>query len=267
MMTLPSIFISHGAPTIALEEDAFTRAVRRYGESLAGARGVAVVSAHWQTRGGFRVNAVARPGLIYDFGGFPDDLYHMRYDAAGDPALAGEIAALLGAELEEQRGWDHGVWIPLRILLPEANLPVVEISLPHPADPHALIDAGRKLAPLRDRGIVIVGSGGIVHNLRAIGPAMGTGQREPAPDAWAAEFDRWAFERFRARDLEALADYRRHPAAALAVPTPEHFEPLLVVAGSMRDDDEVVPIHEGMLYGNLSMRAFAVERRSGAAAS
>lgn len=255
-MTQPALFISHGAPTIALEDDAFTRAVRRYGETLRDARAIAVVSAHWQTRGRMRVNAVPRPEPIYDFGGFPDELYRMRYDAPGDPELAREIASLLGAELETERGWDHGVWIPLRILLPAANLQVVEISLPQPADPRALIEAGRKLAPLRDRGVVVAGSGGIVHNLRAIDLR----DRERAPDPWALEFDRWVYERLQARDLDALAEFRTHPAAPLAAPTPEHFEPLLVVAGAMRDDDEVVPIHEGILYGNLSMRALAAKR-------
>lgn len=256
--TQPAIFISHGAPTIALEQDSFTRSVRSYGETLRDARAIAIVSAHWQTRGGMRVNASPHPSLIYDFGGFPDELYRMRYDAPGDTPLAGEIASIAGATLETNRGWDHGVWIPLRILLPDATLPVVEISLPHPADPRALLDAGRRLAPLRDRGIVIAGSGGIVHNLGAINLR----EREGAIEPWAVEFDHWAFERLLARDLDALADFRSHPRARLAAPTPEHFEPLLVVAGAMRDDDEVVPIHEGVLYGNLSMRAFAIERRS-----
>jgi 4,5-DOPA dioxygenase extradiol len=256
--TQPAIFISHGAPTIALEHDSFTRAVGTYGSSVAGARAIAIVSAHWQTRGGMRVNAVARPELIYDFGGFSDELYRMRYDAPGDPALAQEIATLLGADVESSRGWDHGVWIPMRIAFPGAAIPIVEISLPNPADPQALIDAGRKLAPLRERGVVIAGSGGVVHNLRAITFA----EREPRAEEWAKEFDEWAFERLRAHDVEALANYAAQRGAAMAAPTPEHFEPLLVVAGAMREDDEVVPIHEGFLYGTLSMRAFAIERRS-----
>jgi 4,5-DOPA dioxygenase extradiol len=256
--TQPAIFISHGAPAIALEHDSFTRAVGTYGSSVTEARAIAIVSAHWQTRGGMRVNAVPRPELIYDFGGFSDELYRMRYDAPGDPALAQEIAALLGAELETSRGWDHGVWIPLRIAFPNATIPVVEISLPDPADPHALIDAGRKLTTLRDRGVIVAGSGGVVHNLGAINLR----EREGTVDPRAMEFDRWIFERLVARDLEGLAGFRSHRLAPFAAPTPEHFEPLLVVAGAMRDDDKVVPIHEGFLYSNLSMRAFAIERRS-----
>src|SRR5438270_13043397 len=114
---LPSLFISHGAPSIALERDGFTRAVASFGESLRGARAIAAVSAHWQARG-VRVNAVAHPETIYDFGGFSEELYKIRYEAPGDPALAREISTLLGAPLEESRGWDHGLWVPMRILIP-----------------------------------------------------------------------------------------------------------------------------------------------------
>src|SRR5216684_697087 len=120
--SMPSLFISHGAPSIAIEQDDFTRAVAAYGATLAGARAIVIVSAHWQTRG-LRVNAVAHPETIYDFGGFSEALYRIRYEAPGDPALAREIANLLGgATLEETRGWDHGLWVPLRILFPEARV-------------------------------------------------------------------------------------------------------------------------------------------------
>jgi 4,5-DOPA dioxygenase extradiol len=153
--SMPALFISHGAPSIALEQDDFTRGVAAHGKSLAGARAIAVVSAHWQARG-VRVNAVAHPETIYDFGGFSEELHKIRYEAPGDPALAREIAALLGgAPLEESRGWDHGLWVPMRILLPDATIPIVEIAQPYPTTPAELLRIGQALAPLRDRGIVI----------------------------------------------------------------------------------------------------------------
>ena len=251
---MPSLFISHGAPSIAIEQDEFTRAVASFGESLRDARAIAVVSAHWQARS-VRVNAVARPDTIYDFGGFSEELYKIRYEASGDPSLAREIAALLGdAALEEERGWDHGLWVPFRILLPGANIPIVEIAQPYPTTPGELLRIGQALGPLRDRGIVIAGSGGIVHNLRAIH----LGDKNAPVDDWAKQFDDWFAEHLAARDFDTLTRYRDlAPHATLAVPTPEHFEPVFVALGAARETDSLTTIYEGFHYGNLSMRTFA----------
>jgi 4,5-DOPA dioxygenase extradiol len=252
---MPSLFISHGAPSIAIEQDDFTRAVSAFGKTLRGARSVAVVSAHWQSRS-VRVNAVARPETIYDFGGFAEELYNIRYEAPGDPELAREIAALLGgAALEEERGWDHGLWVPLRILLPEAKIPIVEIAQPYPTTPAELLRIGQALAPLRDDGVVITGSGGIVHNLRAIH----LGDKNAPVDDWAKEFDDWFATHLAARDFDTLTRYRDlAPHATLAVPTPEHFEPVFVALGASRDTDSLTTVYEGFHYGNLSMRTFAL---------
>jgi len=251
---MPALFISHGAPSIAIETDDFTRAVDAYGATLEGARAIAVISAHWQERD-VRVNAVAHPEMIYDFGGFPEALYKIRYEAPGDPTLAREIASLLGgAELEEQRGWDHGLWVPLRIALPGANVPIVEIAQPFPTTPEQLMTIGRALAPLRDRGVVIIGSGGIVHNLRRLHRP----DKNAPVDDWAREFDTWVAKQLGTRDFAALMRYRElAPHADLAVPTPEHFEPIFITAGATRDTDTLTTIYEGFHYGNLSMRAFA----------
>jgi 4,5-DOPA dioxygenase extradiol len=251
---MPSLFISHGAPSIAIEHDDFTRAVESFGESLHGARAIVVVSAHWQART-VRVNAVPRPETIYDFGGFAEELYEIRYEAPGDPALAREIAALLGgAALEETRGWDHGLWVPMRILVPDANVPIVEIAQPYPTTPADLLRIGQALSPLRDRGVVIAGSGGIVHNLRAIHLA----EKDAPVDDWAKEFDEWFAKHLAVRDFETLTRYRElAPHANLAVPTPEHFEPLFVALGASRETDSLTTIYEGFHYGNLSMRTFA----------
>jgi 4,5-DOPA dioxygenase extradiol len=251
---MPSLFISHGAPSIAIEHDDFTRAVASFGKSLSGARAIAVVSAHWQARS-VRVNAVAHPETIYDFGGFSEELYKIRYEAPGDPALAREISALLGnAPLEESRGWDHGLWVPLRILLPDANIPIVEIAQPNPTTPAELLRIGQALAPLRDRGVVIAGSGGIVHNLRAIHLA----DKNALVDDWAKQFDDWFATHLASRDFDTLTRYRDlAPHANLAVPTPEHFEALFVTLGASRETDRLTTIHEGFNYSNLSMRTFA----------
>lgn len=252
---MPSLFISHGAPSIAIEQDDFTRAVASFGKTLRGARAIAVVSAHWQARS-VRVNAVARPETIYDFGGFSEELYKIRYEAPGDPALAREIAALLGgASLEEQRGWDHGLWVPLRILLPDADIPIVEIAQPNPTTPADLLRIGQTLAPLRDDGVVIAGSGGIVHNLRAIHLA----DKNAPVDEWARQFDDWFATHLAARDFSTLTRYAElAPHANLAVPTPEHFEPVFVALGASRETDSLTTIYEGFHYGNLSMRTFAL---------
>jgi 4,5-DOPA dioxygenase extradiol len=252
MTRQPALFLAHGAPTIAIEDTEITRAYHRFGERLQGARALVVVSAHWQTPAVAHVNAVARPSLIYDFGGFPDELYRLRYDAPGDPALAVEIARLLHVPLEENRGWDHGVWTPLLHLFPAHETPIVEISLPYPATPHDLLAMGVKLAPLRDDGVVIAGSGVIVHNLAL---ARFT-QRDAPADAWAQSFDDWVAACIAARDFDALAAYRDRPEARRAVPTVEHFQPLLVVCGASREDDTYMELASGMEYANLSMRSF-----------
>jgi 4,5-DOPA dioxygenase extradiol len=248
------MFVSHGAPSIAVEEDDYTRTLARFGERLAHARAIAVVSAHWQAPAPMRVNAVARPEPIYDFGGFSPELYTMRYDAPGDPELAREIASLLGATLETSRGWDHGLWVPMHVMLGAHPLPTVEISLPFGATPHDLLDAGRRLAPLRERGVVIAGSGGIVHNLRM----LNMGSKHAAPEPWAAEFDERIAEWIRTRDFDAIAAYReKAPNARLAAPTPEHFDPLFVTLGAMREDDEIETVFAGFHYGTLSLRTIA----------
>jgi 4,5-DOPA dioxygenase extradiol len=251
---MTALFVSHGAPSIAIEDDAYTRTLREYGHSLAGARAIAVVSAHWEAPPPVRVNAVARPEPIYDFGGFSRQLYTMRYDAPGHPELAQEIASMIGAKLETTRGWDHGLWVPLHVMLRDNPIPAVEISLPAATPPRDLLALGRTLGALRDRGVVVAGSGGIVHNLRI----LNLGDKESEPAAWAAEFDAWAWDKIEQRDFDTLAEYRtKAPHANLAVPTPEHFDPVFVPLGAAREDDELTNVFAGFHYGTLSMRTFA----------
>ena len=260
-MTAPVLLVSHGAPTTVLEPDApFGMALRAFGERVRPSA-VAIVSAHWQTRApAVRVTGAARPPLIYDFGGFPQAMYEMQYAAPGAPELAREIVDALAAAhavdgaprwdaaVDEARGWDHGVWTALKLAYPAADVPVVEVSLPT-ASPAALVALGRALAPFRARDVFVVGSGTVVHNLRAIG--------EEAD--WAHAFDAWFADAVRRRDLQALVEWRTHgPEAARAHPTSEHFDPFLVAMGATAEGEPVTTLHEEMAFGSLSMRTIAI---------
>lgn len=259
MHRFPAVFVSHGAPSVALEDDDYTHALRRFGAGVGSPEAILVASAHWEARAPLRINAQPRPPLIYDFGGFPEPLYRLTYPAPGAPELAEETAALLTRAgipnaLERDRGWDHGVWVPLRIAFPGADVPVVEISLPVPRTPADLIAIGRALAPLRDR-VLILGSGGVVHNLSL----LHWGTKDAPVDGWARGFDDWVGVRLEAGDLDTLAGYRAAaPDAARAVPTAEHFDPLLLIVASAGEDERASPIYDGFHYGNLSMRCFTI---------
>ena len=258
-MTSPALFFSHGAPTLAMEPGDYGRALEELGRSLAPRpRAVVVFSGHFEEPLPARATGAARPPLIYDFGGFPDEMYRIRYPAPGDPQLAAEIAGLLHAAgipsaVDPSRGWDHGLWVPLRMAFPDADVPIVEVSQPAGASPAELMQIGAALAPLRERGVVIAGSGGIVHNLRRV--RFGDGG---AVDGWAKEFDAWVAERLETMDVDSLARYRTEgPHAALAVPTAEHFNPLFVVLGALSKEDRAQTVYAGFQYGNISLRSVA----------
>lgn len=259
MTSAPVLFVSHGAPSVALEDNAYTRALQSYGARLSGITAVVVVSAHWEEYGPVRVTTSPNPATIHDFGGFHDALYAMRYPAPGAPELAAEVIRLLSASgiearADAERGFDHGVWVPLRLLLPDASTPTIGVSLPAPRESASLVDLGRALSPLRDRGVLIVGSGGVVHNLRRIDSSATDG----SVANWAAAFDAWAAGKIAAKDAAGLADYRRSaPSASLAVPTSEHYDPLLTAVGATRPSDRVETLFEGFAYGTLSMRSVA----------
>lgn len=257
---MPAWFVAHGSPMLAVEQDDFTAALRREGDALPRPRGIVVVSAHWETAGSIRVTSGKQLPLIYDFSGFPSTLYDVRYPCPGDPSLAAEIALLLldanlSAAVELHRGIDHGVWVPLMHAFPKADIPVVEVSLPVPRSPDHVVRVGKALAPLRERGILLVGSGGLVHNLRRV-----RFEDKAAPvDEWAREFDAWVRDRLRALDIPGLAAYRSGaPHADLAVPTTEHFDPVFFVLGAGTAADRVRELFEGFHYGNLSMRSLSL---------
>ncbi len=259
----PSVFVAHGSPMFGIAAGEYGETLRRFATRFPRPAAIVVVSAHWEAPGAVRVSAVKKPDLIYDFGGFPPALYELTYLAPGSPWIAEEALTLLAdagipAAREDERGWDHGVWIPLRLLYPEADVPVVEVSLPLPRDPGTVLRVGAALAPLRRQNVLLLGSGGIVHNLR-----LARLDRETGPvDDWARAFDAWVRERIEARDFAALARYRElAPDAELAVPETEHFDPLLFAAGATREDDRIEEIATGFQYANLSLSSYAFAPR------
>ena len=250
----PSLFISHGSPMFAVEPGLLGPNLSTLGRSLDDIAAVLVVSPHWQTRG-VRVAATAAPETIHDFGGFPAALYQLQYPVPGAPALAEEALRLLTeagfeARLDPQRGLDHGAWVPLRHLLPDASVPVFQVSMPHDLDAAGALRLGQALTPLRDRGVLVIGSGSLTHNLYEFRQHI----RDPE---YAQEFADWVRDAVVARDVEALVDYRRRaPHAERAHPTEEHYLPLLVALGASAADEVSTRIPGGMTYGVLSMDSF-----------
>jgi 4,5-DOPA dioxygenase extradiol len=261
MVSLPSVFIGHGAPTTALDRDPTHEFLKGLGQKLERPDAILCVSAHWESERPAASTATA-PETIYDFYGFPEPLYQLRYPAPGAPELAARAAELLGGaglacDLEPDQGLDHGAWIPLLLMYPDADVPVAQLSIQHHLGPAHHLAMGRALAPLRDGGVLILGSGNVTHNLQdAIGRLRGgSGAGDPPPE-WAVAFDGWVAERVAEGAVDDLADYRaRAPFAEVAHPRDEHFLPLFVVAGAGGGAGR--QIHAHFALSSLSMAAFA----------
>lgn len=245
---------------IAIEDDPWRRALMEVGAKLPKPRAIVVVSAHFEESGPVRVTASPSPETIHDFSGFPEELFRIRYPAKGDPGLAALIVRLLeeagfAAKTDRERGLDHGTWVPLLSLYPAAGIPVVEVSQPLRRNPEDALRMGAALARLRDEGVLLMGTGGVVHNLRALVPSAPPGTAVE----WAREFDEWFATRLAAMDVASLASYRTTaPHAERAVPSPEHFDPIFVVLGSARSGERASTVYEGFRYGTLSMRSFSI---------
>lgn len=250
----PVFFCAHGSPMNALGNSAFARSLSGWGRGWPACRAILLVSAHWRATQA-RLTGAAWPETVHDFFGFPVELDALRYPAPGDPALALRVAGLLAAAgfesgVDQARGLDHGAWAPLRVALPEAEVPVVQLSLLR-ASPARHLELGAVLRPLRDEGVLIVGSGNLVHNL---GTAVLEDVGAPAA-AWSREFDQWVAERLRAGDHADLAGYAtRQRHGALAHPTDEHYLPVLVAAGAAGAEARVSFPVEGFEHGTLSLR-------------
>ena len=257
--TLPSLFVSHGAPLFAVEVGTTGPALQAWGAQLpADLRGVVVMSPHWMTRG-MAVMTTEQPQTWHDFGGFPPALYELQYPAPGSPALAQEVldllaAAGLPAQPDAKRPFDHGTWVPLMHLLPQANVPVVQVSLPTDAGPREVYAMGAALASLREHGVLVMGSGSMTHNLAEF---FG-GEREPAP--YVLEFSRWIESTMAAGDTEALFNYRSlAPHAHRAHPSEDHFLPIFFALGAAGKDARANYLSREVMYSMLSMDAFTLQ--------
>lgn len=248
-MRFPTGFVGHGAPINALNAERGAD-WNSWAQSTPKPTAVLSISAHYE-QAPPSLGATTTVPLLYDFWGFPEPLYRIAYPAPGAPDLATRIESLLGSTTvirEERRGLDHGTWVPLLHMYPDADVPVLQLSLPWTEDPVRMFELGRRLAPLRDEGVFILGSGNVVHNLRAADWSDG-----PTPQ-WAAEFDHWLSEVLTDDRDDLLQDYRRNPLSGVCHPTQEHFVPLLVAAGAATEHDQVSFPIEDFELGSLSMR-------------
>ena len=260
---LPSLFVSHGSPMLAVEPGRTGPLLRSIGERLPTPKAVLIVSPHWETQTP-RVGNLVKQRVIHDFGGFPQELYALDYPAAGSPELAERVAGLLrdaGLHAQTDDGWglDHGAWVPLRYLYPHADIPVLQLSLQPHQPPAYHYRIGQLLAPLAKEGIVLIGSGSFTHNLREL--------RRNDADAGDAphtmEFLQWFLTQMQAGNLEALLDYRDSaPHSVRTHPTDEHLLTLFFAMGAADDWTQSVHLDSGSTYHSLRMDAFAFGSQS-----
>lgn len=254
MNVLPTLYISHGSPMTALQPGLTGTRLAELASLLPRPRAIVIASAHWLSQR-LQVGAAPRPETIHDFGGFPPALYQMHYAAAGDPALAEHVAQLLDranlpATLQAERGLDHGAWVPLRLLYPDANIPVVPLSIQPALGSRHHYAVGQALASLRNEGVLVIGSGSITHNLHDL--AAGYSDERQAP--YVRPFIEWMEQRLVAGDVDALLDYRQQaPFAQRAHPTDEHLLPLFVALGAAGANAHAERIDAGIDLGLLAM--------------
>lgn len=256
-MKPPVLFISHGAPTLPIEPGETGAAWRALGMQLEMPNSILVISAHWTTSVP-TVSTVERPQTIHDFSGFPDELYRLRYPAPGAPQMAMDLMkslqyAGIASLHDDTRGLDHGAWVPLMFLFPAADVPVTQLSLQAEADPTWHFNLGRAMRSLRDQGVLIVASGSITHNLRAL---FAHPQGQAVPE-WVIAFCDWMTARIAAGDIASLLNYRElAPYAAQNHPTDEHLLPLFVALGAAEDITQSTHLNQVMTYGILAMDAW-----------
>ncbi|HEY0597147.1 class III extradiol ring-cleavage dioxygenase [Sphingopyxis sp.] len=266
MRRLPGLFVSHGSPMMALEPSPARDFLAGLGTRLRRPRAILVVSAHHDAAyqgGRATVTASPAPPTIHDFGGFPDELFAMRYPAPGDPGLANRIVDLLAGQglavtADSERGLDHGAWVPLSLIYPDADIPVVQLSIHSNASPEWHYALGQALAPLRDDDVLVIGSGSITHNLRALFSAR-LPIDAPAP-AWVTDFTDWIAERMAAGAVDdVLHSVERAPHGTDNHPTPDHILPLYVVMGAGGASLNAERLHQSVTYGLLAMDVYAFD--------
>ena len=257
MDPMPSVFVSHGAPTLAIEPGEAGAMLAGLGLRLPRPSAILVASAHWEAPHA-AVSSARWPRTIHDFYGFPRELYSLSYGPPGAPQLAARVAGLLrqagiDCDLAPERGLDHGAWVPLRYLFPSADIPVTQLAISPVRGAAWHLALGRALAPLADEGVLVIGSGGLTHNLREVREQV---DGAPAPD-WVRAFADWVADAVAAGDAAALVDYRRKgPQACRNHPTDEHYLPLLVALGAAGEGARGIRLPGGVSYGVLAMDAF-----------
>lgn len=251
--TMPSIFVAHGSPFL-LDDDVWVDELRTWATAMPRPEAVLMISAHWEERP-LTIGATTTAPLIYDFYGFPEQYYQVQYAAPGAPQLAARVRELLAGKQpvadDPLRGLDHGAYVPMKAMYPDADVPVLQVSLPT-MEASTLLEVGRALAPLREEGVLVIGSGFLTHNLRAA-----DFRPEPETPSWAADFDAWAEDVLARQDADALVDYRaKAPAVRQVLPTHEHFVPVVVAMGTAVDSPGAVqfPV-TGFFAGSLTKRS------------
>ncbi|AHM59689.1 extradiol ring-cleavage dioxygenase class III protein subunit B [Flammeovirgaceae bacterium 311] len=252
---MPALFMGHGSPMNAIEENSFTKGWRQAGEELPLPAAILCISAHWLTRGTY-ITAMEAPATIHDFGGFPESLYEVQYAAKGNPELAKlaqETTKSNSIALSHDWGLDHGAWSVLRHLYPQANIPVVQLSLDYTKDLQWHYQLARELASLRDRGVLVVGSGNIVHNLRLLDWHRSTGF------GWALEANDKIKNFIQQRDHQQLINYRNlGTAVQQAVPTPDHYLPLIYTLGLQDEKEQATFFNDDTVVGSISMTSVKI---------
>lgn len=263
MQTMPALFISHGAPTLAMSDSPARHFLAQLGASLPRPSAILVVSAHWETMDGVAVSLAQQPETIHDFGGFPQALYEMRYPAPGAAAVAEQAARRLeGAgftvKRSDSRGLDHGAWVPLSLIYPQADIPAAQVSVMRGASPADHERLGRALAPLREQGVLVIGSGSLTHNLYEFrGQAI-----DAEVPAWVSDFAGWMRRAIEQGDRDELLNYRtRAPHAARNHPTDEHLLPLFVALGAGGEGAIGRRLHSSHEYGILAMDVYSFDQQ------
>lgn len=258
MSEIPSIFISHGAPDLLLNSSPAREFLSQLGQQFQKPKAILVISAHWNTAHPV-VSAATQPETIHDFGGFPSALYRLQYPAPGAPQLADRINTLLKAsdftsEIAANRGLDHGAWNPLMLIYPDADIPTTQLSIQPHQDAAYHLRLGQALEPLKEEGVLILASGGVTHNLGAIGEYA----FDAPPPHWVSEFADWLTAKANAGDIEALVNYRQiAPYAERNHPTSEHLFPLFVALGAGGKGTKAMQLHSSYTYGVFSMASFS----------
>lgn len=254
-LQMPVLFIGHGNPMNAIEESPFAKAWKEEALTIPRPKAILSVSAHWETNGS-RVTVMESPRTIHDFYGFPQELFQVLYPAPGSPELANRVVELLGeAGVKTDKSWglDHGTWSVLRRMYPDADVPVVQLSLDRKKSPHEHVEMAKLLQPLRDEGILVIGSGNIVHNLSLIR------WQDETPYPWALEFNALATGLILAGDMDKLADYSSlGETARLSIPTNEHYLPLLYTLSLRTTEDPVSFFADQVVLGSISMQSVRI---------